>query len=505
MSDATRLFDRRLSRRDFVRGATAAAGAASLGSLLAACSAGVGAGGGKAVTITYWDWWVSQAPWVDNEIKLFQQANPGIRVRKTTTQFNQYDNLVGLSFRDAKPPDVFMVPPVLVPFNKQIQQGWIKPLKQAGDPWTKRFPTDAFTVGSNIFNGKVYSAPQAGNAASRQLYVSVDVFKAAGLTNADGSLQLPKTWDDVTRMAQIITKKGNGDYYGLGFGNGTGGVLAFWLDIFARGAGSTGGDGLNGPGGLGGFDYQTGKFSLGSDRNYEDVVRLMLEWKSKGLFWPNSMSTGDEAERQQFERGKIGMMVSGVWVQPEWRTDGFPNFALQALIGPTETPKAFYYHQPGGFWIAISAQTKHADESWAWLDWLYSVDAGRRWTQVYNEDLSVFPSVNDPSKIKFRPFADYVASSKLNLLQPAPAVRNPDTGSVVIQLQGPTLGDVMTGLMSGQLGDIHAALSDYDGRATAALDQGIKAAQAAGARVSLADYTFPDWDPTKDYQTRPAS
>jgi ABC-type glycerol-3-phosphate transport system substrate-binding protein len=504
MSDATRLFERRISRRDFVRGAAAVAGAASLSGLTAACSAGVG-GGGSALTITYWDWWVSQAPWVDNEIKLFQQAHAGIRIRKATTQFNQYDNLVGLAFRDGKPPDVFMVPPIQVPFNQQIKQGWIRPLKPAGDPWTRRFPADSFTVGNNTFNGKIYSAPQAGNAAARQMYFSVDVFKAAGLTNPDGSLQMPRTWDDVTRTAQTITKKGNGNVFGLGFGNGTGPVLPFWLDLFTRAAGSPGGDGLTGPGGLAGFDYRTGKFALGTDRNYEDFIRLMLDWKSRGYFWPNSMSTGDEAARQQFERGKIGMMVSGVWVQPEWRTDGYTGFQLLPLIGPTEAPRAFYYHTPGGVWIAVSAQTKHADEAWAWLDWLYSVDAGKRWTQVYNEDLSVFPAANDPGKIKFKSFADYVATSKLSLSQPAPAVRNPDISSVVIHLQGPTLGDLLAGFMSGQLGDIHAALSDYDGRAAAALDQGIRTAQAAGAKVTAADYVFPDWDLTKDYQTHPGA
>ena len=66
----------RLNRRSFLKTAGAVAGAATLGTDLAACGSS-----GNTVTIQFWDYFVSQAPWVDNEIQLFQAAHPKIKIK----------------------------------------------------------------------------------------------------------------------------------------------------------------------------------------------------------------------------------------------------------------------------------------------------------------------------------------------------------------------------------------------------------------------------------------
>jgi hypothetical protein len=48
------------------------------------------------------------------------------------------------------------------------------------------------------------------------------------------------------------------------------------------------------------------------------------------------------------------------------------------------------------------------------------------------------------------------------------------------------------------------ALSALEDRRNKALADGVKQAQAKGAKVSLADYVFKDWDPTKPYVNKPA-
>ncbi len=339
-------FSSRFSRRSFVKTAVTTAEATALGSVLAACGSASGAGGAssKTVTLTYWDWWVSQTPWVNNEIKLFQQAHPNITIKKTTKA---------------------------------------------------RFPEGALHEGTNMYNGKLYSAPFTGNAPWLQLYINNKVFRDAGLVNSDGSVKIPKTWDDVTHFAETITQKGAGNTYGLGFGESGGSVLQFWLHVFILGAGS--------PGGAYDKDLRVGKYTYGTDRNYTDFLTLFKEWKTKGYFYPNSMSISDEVARAYFERGKFGMTVGGVWNQPEWTQHNFTDYSLTTLISPTETPKGYFPVSPGasgnGVFVGISSQTKHPDEAWAWFDWLFSLDAGKRWTQVYNEDLSIFPQVNDPSQI----------------------------------------------------------------------------------------------------------
>jgi ABC-type glycerol-3-phosphate transport system substrate-binding protein len=108
-----------------------AAALAGAGALAGCSSDGSGAKGSKAATtITYWDWYASQAGWVDNEIKLFQDAHPGVVVKKTTQVSDKYADLVSLAYRSNNAPDILMVPksPQL---SQQISQGWLMPL----DKW----------------------------------------------------------------------------------------------------------------------------------------------------------------------------------------------------------------------------------------------------------------------------------------------------------------------------------------------------------------------------------
>jgi ABC-type glycerol-3-phosphate transport system substrate-binding protein len=494
-------FSSRFSRRTFVKTAVTTAEVATLGGVLAACGAASGAGGSSAstVTLTYWDWYVSQAPWVDNEIKLFQQAHPDIKIKKTTQGTENYDNLYALAFKSHNAPDVAMIPQK-PKTNIQVSQGWFLPVdKWANDAWKARFPAGVLHEGTNTFNGKLYSAPLAGTSPWVQLYINNKVFRDAGLVNGDGSVKLPKTWDDVTHFAETITKKSGGQVYGLAFGNSAFNLLQWWMQVFILGAGS--------PGGAYDLDRRVGKYTYGTDRNYTDFLTLFKEWKTRGYFYPNSMSISDEVARAYFERGKFGMTVGGVWNQAEWTQHNFTDYSLTTLISPTETPKGYFPVTPGsngnGVFVGISAQTKHPDAAWAWFDWLYSVEAGKRWVQM-GEDISIFPQNNDPAQVKFKPFAQFVGLSKLTMNEPDPNVRNPQTANVELQAVKPDMGDIMAGFYTGQIANIQSALSDLAARMQKAQDDAIKQAQQKGYKVSAADYTFPDWDLTKPYVTKPA-
>lgn len=305
---------------------------------------------------------------------------------------------------------------------------------------------------------------------------------------------VPKTWDDVTHAAETITQKGGGNVYGLGFGNSAFSLLEWWMTVFILGAGS--------PGGAYGMDNRVGKFTYGTDRNYVDFLNLFKEWKTKGYFYPNSMSISDEVSRAYFSRGKFGMTVGGVWNEPEWTGAKFTDYTLTTLIAPTTQLKGYFQNSPGGTFVTISSQTKHPDEAWAWFDWIYSPDAGKRWVS-FGEDISVFPANNDPATVKFNPFAQYVGLSKLSLSAPDVSVRNPQTANVIVQAVKPTMGDVMAGYYTGQTSDIQSALSELASKMQAAQDTAVKQAQSKGFKVSASDYAFPDWDLTKPYITKP--
>jgi ABC-type glycerol-3-phosphate transport system substrate-binding protein len=498
---SSHLFSTRRSRRNFLKTAAATTSAAALGANLAACGSGSTSSG--TVTLQYWDWWVSQAPWVDNEIKLFEAANPNIKIKKTTNASATYDTLFNLAVKSNTQPDVFMITGTATPLNAQAQKGWLMSIdKWIDDKWKSRFPAGTFHEGNNVFSGKTYTAPLSGNGPLLQLYINKAVFLAAGLKNSDGSVKIPKTWDDVSSFADTITRKGGGSVYGLGFGNSVP-ILNWWVDLFVRGAGSPAGAfGPTGGSWMDGLDLRTGKYTLSSDRNYGDVIRLLLEWKQKGYIFPDAMSTSDEVSRVDFANGKYGMTIGGVWNQPGWTTRQFTDYQLTTLVSPTSTPKGYFYYTPGGQLFGISAKTKYPEEAWTWFNWLYSEDAGKRWAQQYNEDLSAFQPLNDPAKISFKPFAEYAGLSSEVLPGPDVGVHNPETSKVVFNAITPNLNDVLTGLYTGQLQDVNAALFDLESRAQAAHDKSIAQAQANGAKVSAADWAFSDWNITRPYVTK---
>jgi ABC-type glycerol-3-phosphate transport system substrate-binding protein len=480
-----------MNRRRFLQTAATVAGAATLGETLIACGSTSGGTSASTVTLNYWDYFVSQAPWVDNEIKLFQKAHPNIKIKKTTKVTDTYANLFALAVQSNNEPDVFMIPgnPTL---PEQVQRGWLMPLDKWATPsWRSTFPEGTFAEHSNMVGGKVYSAPISGPAPWLQLYINNSVFRNAGLTNADGSIKIPKTWDDITKAAEAITKKSNGSVYGLGFGNGQNFILAWWIELFVRGAGATGG--------VYAQDYRTGKWTYATDPAYANFIHLMLDWKKKGYFYPNSMSSSDEEARAAFERGKFGMTVGGVWNQAEWTQHNFSDYSLMTLPTPGDTPQGYFYYGDNRYLWAVSPKTKHPEEAWAWFSWIYSVDAGKRWAQDYGEDLSVHPENNDPTKIKSKPFAQYAQTTKFDLFAPYPALRNPDTAYVVQATFKPDVNDVIAGIYTGQITNIQGALKDLAARYQDALDKGIKQAQQQGHKVSLNDYVFADWDPTKPY------
>src|SRR5207302_974623 len=104
---------------------------------------------------------------------------------------------------------------------------------------------------------------------------------------------------------------------------------------------------------------------------------------------------------------------------------------------------------------------------------------GKRMVQA-GVEVSIFPAANSAASIQFKPFADYAAMTKLDLLCPSPAKRNPQTAYVVQNAVSPDINDVLAGIYTGQLGNIQSVLSALDDRYLAALNTGIAQAQKQG-------------------------
>ena len=454
---------------------------------------GSNAGSGEQVTIEYWDWWVTQGPTIDREIQLFEQAHPNIEIKKTTQVVDKYPDLLQLAIKGGTAPDVFLIPdkPTL---KEQVDQGWLLPLNQwATDQWKAQFPSDAIAEGSNMFDGKLYTVPYEGPAPWLQFYINTKLFKEAGLVDANGNVKVPQTWDEVREDARIITEKGQGKYYGYGFGDKQHTILPWHLWMTQNSGVADAG---------GGFDARTGRYAWASNPVYGDWIKFLMGMKEDGSIVPNAMSMDDEMARAAFAQGKFAMTVGGVWNMSGWKQTN-PDFQDYMVVNlPHEGPEqaSYFYRSPGGKGWGISAQTKHPYEAWLWFSWLNSTDAATRWVQD-NQGLRVQPEANKVEYAKTPQFAQFMQLAVDGTrVGPAPNLKHPEMDQVKIQATKPDIQDILEGVYTGQITDYKAALKDLETRQNAALDRAIADAQSRGIKVDPSWWKVQNWDLTQDYE-----
>jgi ABC-type glycerol-3-phosphate transport system substrate-binding protein len=366
----------------------------------------------------------------------------------------------------------------------------------------KTFPNPSlnFLSGSNIsqVTGKTYSAPLLGASPSIELWVNTKVFKDAGLVDSSGSVMIPQTFDDVLTASRTIKKQSNGSVYGYGFGA----KLPYqdiWLTDMVASLSSDGSVGA-------GMNLRQGKHDEADNPVYQQLIEWLVTMKNEGHIIPDSSSVDDEGIRFLFSQNKFGMLLGGIWVVAGWQqtTPGFKDYTMDhaPLIGTTDF-KGAYYTGPGGTQFSINNKTKNKDAAWSWFKWIYSKPAGERWVKAGN-GISIFPDALKDEYAQDEATRNYFRLSK-NLVKVSPqtGIRNPDTNQVKPAAVTPAMHDIVRGAFTGQITDVAGALRKLQNDNQKALEQGITDANNAGAHVSLSDYTFPDWDPTKDYVTVP--
>jgi ABC-type glycerol-3-phosphate transport system substrate-binding protein len=392
--------------------------------ILSACGAigpSASAGSGQ-VTIEYWDWWVTQSPTIDKEIKLFEQKYPHIKVKKTTQVFDRYTELLQLAIKGGTAPDVFLIPdkPNLV---DQVKLGWLMPLnKWATKEWQAQFPAEAFAEGSNVFDGKIYTVPYEGSVPWLQFYVNTKVFRDAGLVDENGDVKVPRTWDEVREAARTITQKSGGKVYGYGFGDKQKQFLPRQM-MMVQNSGH--------PDAQTGFDLREGRYTWASNPVFLDWITFFMGMKEDGSIIPNAMSMDDEMARVAFAQGKFGMLVGGVWNQSGWQKTNpdFDDYIVAPLPYQGPEQASYFYRSPGGKGFAISSQTKHPEEAWLWFEWLNSREASERWVQD-GQGLRVYPEVNKTENAKSPQFKQYMELAKGVRLAPAPSLEHPEMTEV---------------------------------------------------------------------------
>jgi ABC-type glycerol-3-phosphate transport system substrate-binding protein len=453
----------------------------------------MGGDSGEQVTIEYWDWWVTQGSTIDKEIELFEKAHPNIKIKKTTQVVDKYPELLQFAIKSGTAPDVFLIPekPKLI---DQVKQGWLLPLNEwATDEWKSQYAPEAFAEGANIFDGKLYTAPYEGPAPWLQFYINTKLFEEAGLVDENGDVKVPKTWEEVREYARIITEKGNGRYYGYGFGNKQKFILPWHLWMVQNSGAADAGAG---------FDARVGKHVWASNPVYGEWIEFFMGMKEDGSIIPNAMSMDDEMARAAFADGQFAMTVGGVWIQSGWEKThpDFKDYMVVDLPHQGEEKASYFYRSPGGQGWGISATTEHPEEAWLWFEWLNSKEAATRWVQA-NHGLRAQPDVNKLEYAKTPQFAQYMELAQEGTkLGPAQNLKHPEMNEVKTNATMPNIQNILEGVYTGQITDWEEALRDLEQRENAELDRAIQDAESRGVKLDRSWWVVEDWDLTQDYR-----
>jgi ABC-type glycerol-3-phosphate transport system substrate-binding protein len=452
----------------------------------------------EPVTITFWECWGGvTGDFLVEEADRFHEQYPWITVEVSHFSGREaFREAFALAFESENAPDTFTRGHS---FMQMIENEWIQPLDPWITPeWKARFPEGAFSETRNMWRGETYSfTPFAAPGVSRVLFINEDLFREAGLVDADGDIQTPETWGDLRSMAAQITEAGKGEFYGIGIGIKDPRPMVWWFDLATlAGAPMTPYD----------YDLRTGKFVYSTHPAFAQIIELLLGMKEDGSVYPHEGTIDDSNIYSFFGQAKFAMFMSGSYHANNLSRD-FPDFQNYRIIPvpvPDEGQTGEIPSTPGQGHFFISAQSQHPDEAWLWIDWLASRGLHER--MVANGiAFSIFADLNKPESIPDVHQAQaYAAQAGHGVFGPFPPARNPDTALVLPEPVMPDVGDMLVGIYTGQIEDWQQALVDLDAHKQAALEAAIQEAREDGVDVSLEDFIFPDWNPMENYVTKPA-
>lgn len=494
----------RISRRAAVQAAGAGAAVAALGR--AAPAVAHARQGTEAITIpdsgaalptddvtfNYFNSGDYKGIFFEQYFEAYHEAHPNITVEYQGISGGESAKIIPLGIQNGNAPDCFQTI-AGISGAQMVEEGWVQPLDDIVpdfENWKKQFPESAFVKGVSVFNDKLYALPYvSGKQYATLLYYNTEYMEQAGY---DPSTK-PLTWEEFRDAARKMTEQGGGQYFGYIIGGEQVGRLSQVVNNLAELAGAHGGD----------INWTTGEYQFTRDE-FVAAIELLLAMQSDGSFFPGSISMRAPETRAQFPQGVAGMIMQGTWNIPQWVAD-HPDFSFQVSSTPiasTTTNPVLSYSPGPDIPMWVNADTKYPEIAGDIFHYLGSEEGQRMFATLTNgSDRPMLDSAIETAPLDDRVRKAYGIFDQQLKVHPSPPVRNPDVEIVYREQKrlSPNLGEVIQGLLVGQLSDPVAAMQDLQDRAEAGLDDAIKAAQEKGAEVSRDDWVFPNWDPMKDY------
>ncbi|NUO41279.1 MAG: extracellular solute-binding protein [Streptomyces sp.] len=318
---------------------TALVATATATALLAACGGGTksasGGGGSKTLTLAS----VDQGS-IEDVVKAFEKANPGVKVRYTTSGADQYQQQIRTQLASGTAPDVMSVwPGNGNPGATHVlaKPGYLRDLSD--QPWAAKMPAAIKSVAQ--YEGKTYNAIFGQNGIGA--VYNEQALKKAGLTP-------PDTWTKLLAFCRDAKAEGTPAF---ALGNQDNWVTQ--LVLYALVATTVYGPDRD-------FDrkMQAGQATFATSQ-WATALDKYLTMEKTGCFQKNPLGTNYEASQQLAATGKTLGIVQGNWViallkgkNPEG------TFTLKALPA-TDTPSQTLVPAAAGAGYGVNAKAKNPE------------------------------------------------------------------------------------------------------------------------------------------------
>lgn len=347
----------------------------SLAGLLA-MSATVGAIAQDVVNLRYAIWDQSQVPTFEKLIAAFEEANPNVNVDMQVTPFTNYWTKLQTQAGNGDLPDVFWMNPFNFPLY--ASQGVIAPiddLAAASGFDVEAIPQQMRDIYS--YDGNLYALPN--NRDAIVVWYNKKLFADAGVAEPAADW----TWADFQDAAQKLTNNEAGIW-------GTAAQMNFRATF------------LN-------TIYQAGGTVLSEDKA---TAQWDADAARQGVqFWVDIANAGATPTLEQlastdesslFMSGKVAMIWTGSWMGITYKGS---ELAANGQLGVVGLPKGpdNSAASTSSLGNVLSPLTEHADEAYAFIEFLGSKEAADIYTQG-GIALSAYPEFDQN-------FVDYFAGA----------------------------------------------------------------------------------------------
>ncbi|MDX2675114.1 ABC transporter substrate-binding protein [Streptomyces soliscabiei] len=318
--------------------------------VLAACSGGTKAGdsGGGSKTLTLAS--VDQGS-VEDVVKAFEKANPGVKVRYTTSGADQYQQQIRTQLSSGTAPDVMSVwpgngnPGATVVLAKP---GYLRDLSDQS--WAAKMPDAIKTVAQ--YEGKTYNAIFGQNGIGA--VYNEQAMQKAGLT-------APDTWTDLLAFCKAAKAKGTPAF---ALGNQDDWVTQ--LVLYALVATTVYGPNRD-------FDQkmQAGQATFAQSQ-WATALDKYLTMEKTGCFQKNPLGTNYEASQALAASGKTLGIIQGNWVIALLKgKNPKGTFTLKALPA-TDDPSQTLIPAAAGSGYGVNAKAKNKELALKFVNFVMS-------------------------------------------------------------------------------------------------------------------------------------